>query len=171
MGLPIEVIGTRPFKFRWTVQATHLVGPPTPVSCEGELPAGVDQAVVDLVALARGLAAENERLLRHVEEQLPREERLAAQVSKLQAFKDWVHAYLDAQGVPAEFPDGSHTREGCRVGDRMDWLVAALGNSSEELERLQAERDAALAEVTAMRAEHEQRVESGRLVSSRRVRG
>lgn len=41
----------------------------------------------------------------------------------LQKFKAWVHAYLDGLGVPKEFPDGPHTREGCRIGDRMDWLV------------------------------------------------
>lgn len=49
--------------------------------------------------------------------------RLEAEVQRLQAFKDWVHAYLDAKGVPKEFPDGQHTREGCRIGDRLDWLV------------------------------------------------
>lgn len=43
---------------------------------------------------------------------------------KLQAFKVFVHARLDQMGVPAEFPDGPHTREGFRVGDRFDWLWA-----------------------------------------------
>jgi hypothetical protein len=50
---------------------------------------------------------------------------LAAQAKKLQAFKDWVHGYLDAHGVP-HHPPGPHGAEGCRIGDRMDWLMAKL---------------------------------------------
>jgi hypothetical protein len=50
---------------------------------------------------------------------------LRAKVEKLQAFKDWVHAYLDAHGVPRH-PPGTHGAEGCRIGDRMDWLMARL---------------------------------------------
>jgi hypothetical protein len=46
-------------------------------------------------------------------------------VQKLQRFKDWVHAYLDAQGVP-HHPPGTHGAEGCRIGDRMDWLMDRL---------------------------------------------
>lgn len=41
---------------------------------------------------------------------------------KLHAFKAWVHEYLDGQGVP-HHPPGTHGAEGCRVGDRMDWLM------------------------------------------------
>ena len=48
-------------------------------------------------------------------------------VAKLQKFKDWVHAYLDAKGVPTH-PDGPHSKEGCRIGDRMDWVFERLGN-------------------------------------------
>lgn len=39
------------------------------------------------------------------------------------AFKDFVHRRLDAAGVPKEFPDGPHTKEGCRIGDRLDWVL------------------------------------------------
>jgi hypothetical protein len=46
---------------------------------------------------------------------------LNEQVSNLQAFKDWVHAYLDGLGIPTH-PDGPHSKEGCRIGDRMDIL-------------------------------------------------
>jgi hypothetical protein len=52
--------------------------------------------------------------------------RLRTQVAKLQAFKDWVHGYLDAQGVP-HHPPGTHGAEGCRIGDRMDWVFEMLG--------------------------------------------
>jgi hypothetical protein len=54
---------------------------------------------------------------------------------KLQAFKDWVHAYLDAQGVP-HHPPGTHGAEGCRIGDRMDWLMARLTAAEAEVARL-----------------------------------
>lgn len=43
----------------------------------------------------------------------------------LQKFKDWVHAYLDAHGVP-HHPPGVHGAEGCRIGDRMDYVFAKL---------------------------------------------
>ena len=44
-------------------------------------------------------------------------------------FKRWVHAFLDNAGVPKEFPDGKHTKEGCRIGDRMEWLKANGGKA------------------------------------------
>ncbi len=39
-----------------------------------------------------------------------------------QRFKDFVHRRFDEIGVPKEFPCGKHTLEGCRVGDRIDWI-------------------------------------------------
>lgn len=54
---------------------------------------------------------------------------LRAQRDKLQAFKDWVHAYLDSHGVP-HHPPGPHGAEGCRIGDRMDWLMARIGGAA-----------------------------------------
>lgn len=48
-----------------------------------------------------------------------------AERDKLQAFKDWVHGYLDTRGVP-HHPPGTHGAEGCRIGDRMDWLMERL---------------------------------------------
>lgn len=45
-------------------------------------------------------------------------EQLRAQVAKLQAFKDFVHARLDAAGIPTH-PEGQHAAEGCRVGERL----------------------------------------------------
>lgn len=52
-------------------------------------------------------------------------ERLRADRDKLQAFKDWTHRYLDAHSVP-HHPPGTHGAEGCRIGDRMDWLMQKL---------------------------------------------
>jgi hypothetical protein len=48
-------------------------------------------------------------------------EEMAKEIERLQAFKDWVHDYLDAHGVP-HHPPGTHGAEGCRIGDRMDWV-------------------------------------------------
>ncbi len=49
---------------------------------------------------------------------------LAAAVAKGAAFKDFVHAYLDAHGVPAGDPDNPHQKEGCRIGARLDLIFA-----------------------------------------------
>jgi hypothetical protein len=38
-------------------------------------------------------------------------------------FKRYVHDRLDKAGVPEHFPGGKHTAEGCRIGDRLDWLL------------------------------------------------
>src|SRR5580698_6043457 len=40
----------------------------------------------------------------------------------LQRFKDFVHRRLDTAGVPTH-PDGPHSKEGCRIGDRLDLVV------------------------------------------------
>jgi hypothetical protein len=46
---------------------------------------------------------------------------VTAERDKLAAFKKWVHNYLDSKGVP-QHPLGVHGAEGCRIGDRMDWV-------------------------------------------------
>jgi hypothetical protein len=43
---------------------------------------------------------------------------------ELQKFKDWVHAWLDGQGVPHDPYPEETKQHGCRVGGRMKWLVA-----------------------------------------------
>lgn len=68
------------------------------------------------------VVAESEKLVDECAERL----KLAEEnVAKLQAFKDWVHSYLDTKGVP-HHPHGPHGAEGCRIGDRMDWLMDQL---------------------------------------------
>lgn len=44
---------------------------------------------------------------------------LKAERDALARFKTWTHARLDQAGIPAH-PDGPHSKEGCRIGDRMD---------------------------------------------------
>lgn len=106
MKLPIEhIANTNPPRFRWR----HDVGGRA-VECEGTVPPPLEGALCDLVALAQAAAVlEEER-------------------AKLQAFKNWVHDYLDKHGVPAD-PGGPHTAEGCRIGDRMDWVFEQLASA------------------------------------------
>jgi hypothetical protein len=69
------------------------------------------------------------KYIKALEEQLHRlqDERnaLLARAEKAEAFKSWTHQYLDAHGVP-HHPPGTHGAAGCRIGDRMDWLMAKL---------------------------------------------
>lgn len=73
-----------------------------------------------------------------------------AERDKLQAFKTWVHAYLDSHGVP-HHPPGTHGAEGCRIGDRMDWLMAELAECRRRCEGL-VERVAQQGELLTRRA-------------------
>lgn len=88
----------------------------------------------------------------------PTERRLAAERDKLQRFKDWVHAYLDGKGVP-HHPPGTHGAEGCRIGDRMDWVWARVAvleaerDALVELARKLTNRCGQQAEILAARAE------------------
>lgn len=53
-----------------------------------------------------------------------------AERDKLAAFKAYVHQRLDAAGVPAD-PDSSHKAEGCRIGGRLDIVLADRGRLRE----------------------------------------
>lgn len=48
-----------------------------------------------------------------------------ARVEALQAFKDFVHRRLDTAGVPTH-PEGPHSAQGCRIGDRLDLALAVI---------------------------------------------
>jgi hypothetical protein len=67
----------------------------------------------------------------------------AAERDKLQAFKVYVHARLDAAGVPTD-PESTHKAEGCRIGGRIDHVFAvrdALLAACEEAAALLAEME------------------------------
>lgn len=75
-----------------------------------------------------------------------------AERDKLAAFKTFVHGRLDAGGVPVD-PPGPHRDEGCRIGQRLDWLFAerdkyriAWEGASHDRDAKAAERDALLRE-------------------------
>lgn len=48
---------------------------------------------------------------------------LEAELDALQAFKIYVHNRLTLAGI-ATHPDGPHTKQGCRIGDRLDIVLA-----------------------------------------------
>lgn len=154
--IPIDVVERRPgLKFRWQ-QPVHYLGGAKEVECVGPLPPGADEAVATLIASHQALLDENRSL-----------QVLAA---KLQAFKDWVHAYLDAHGVPKEFPDGSHSKEGCRIGDRMDWVVKCMGATSAE-DALRAQNKAAVQEIERLRGELEEAKRRAPAVQNQQTKG
>lgn len=65
---------------------------------------------------------------------------MAGERDALQAFKDWVHAYLDSKGVP-HHPHGVHVihgPEGYRIANRMDWVWARIAKLEAELAELRA---------------------------------
>lgn len=90
---------------------------------EGFTPPARDSAV-ELERCKAFIASRHHPVTDYVSPQ-GRIEELEAERDKLQAFKTWVHAYLDAHGVP-HHPPGTHGAEGCRIGDRMDWLMERL---------------------------------------------
>lgn len=54
----------------------------------------------------------------------------------LKRFKDWVHARLDAGGVPHD-PEPEHTKEhGCRISGRMKWLFDRIEDAEAEVKRI-----------------------------------
>lgn len=101
-------------------QIEALIG--LPADAVNELLERWDQTALDI---QRGIVARFANLCRS----------RAAEVERLQAYKDWTHAYLDAVGVP-HHPPGPHGAEGCRIGDRMDWLMTRLNTVRAALEGL-----------------------------------
>jgi hypothetical protein len=51
---------------------------------------------------------------------------IVALLEEFAAFKDYTHGRLDEAGVPKDFPGGKHSKDGCRIGDRLDWLVSRI---------------------------------------------
>jgi hypothetical protein len=51
-------------------------------------------------------------------------------VERLEAFKAYVHRRLDEAGVPAD-PDSPHRAEGCRIGGRLDLVLATMKRAEE----------------------------------------
>lgn len=45
---------------------------------------------------------------------------------KAEAFKTWVHAFLDSKGVPANPDPDGNANHGCRISGRMQWVFERL---------------------------------------------
>ncbi len=73
---------------------------------------------------------ENETLRGHLETYAQLRGEALIEVEVLQAFKSWVHAYLDDKGIPTH-PDGPHSAEGCRIGDRLDLVFERISRWDE----------------------------------------
>jgi len=56
------------------------------------------------------------------------------EIAKLRAFKDYVHGRLDEAGIPTH-PEGPHSAEGCRIGDRLDLVFSERKNLRRALRR------------------------------------
>lgn len=81
------------------------------------------QANRDLFAACDVLKRENDtfsKAYQHVDSCL---NSVKAERDDLAKFKAWVHDYLDGKGIP-HHPPGTHGAEGCRIGDRMDYVFA-----------------------------------------------
>ncbi len=75
---------------------------------------------------------------------------LEAEYNRLQAFKDWMHRYLDAHDIP-HHPLGIHGAAGCRIGDRMDYLMVRLRAAESALAEAMPARDDAEEKVAELR--------------------
>lgn len=53
-----------------------------------------------------------------------------------EAFKTWVHSFLDGKGVPHDPDPEENARCGCRIGGRMRWLFAKLATAEAKLNRV-----------------------------------
>lgn len=104
--------------------------------------AGLVCAALALVARAERKRMEQEATRRRASgaDEGSRSRLMSAQddVTNLLRFKAYVHARLDDAGIPTH-PEGPHSQAGCRIGDRLDILIA--------------ERDAALEWIGVVRDE------------------
>lgn len=56
--------------------------------------------------------------------------RMREQRDALQRFKDYAHQRLDGMGVPTVVEYSPHTKAGCRIGGRLDWVEKLIGLNS-----------------------------------------
>lgn len=76
-------------------------------------------------------------------------ELMCTAVADLQRFKDFVHRRLDSAGIPTH-PDGPHSKEGCRIGDRLDIALRAYEPGAREKIVALVQQHAATMESTTM---------------------
>lgn len=76
-------------------------------------------------------------------------EQLRDQRNALLKFKIFVHEYLTRHGVPEDDPTNPHSKEGCRVGARLD-LLRASRDDPQQRAAAHAELDRSLTNWQAM---------------------
>lgn len=106
----------------------------------------VSSALPALIARVRELEANDTMLRGIVAEGMDRYELAHAEIARLsnalddaQKFKAYVHKRLDDAGIDTH-PDGPHSKEGCRVGDRLDIALSKLARVREQDAKLAAVR-------------------------------
>lgn len=62
-----------------------------------------------------------------------------SRAAKAEAFKAWVHEWLDNEGVPADPEPEQNAASGCRVGGRMRWLKTRLATAEKDRDQLRAD--------------------------------
>jgi len=96
--------------------------------CREDLGGAVSVSSVMLMYLIQVYRTYRPRLVRAIEE-------LQRRVAERQAFKDFVHRRLDEAGIPTH-PDGPHSKEGCRIGDRLDLVLEPPVIDRDEIARV-----------------------------------
>lgn len=76
---------------------------------------------------------------------------MAEQRDALAAFKAYVHRRLDTAGVPTH-PDGPHSAQGCRIGDRLEIVIDGRDRADTATERLRAAEERVRALTAALTA-------------------
>lgn len=101
------------------------------------------------------LREENERLERELQQakdavviERGEWELQCERAEKAEAFKSYVHQRLDEAGVPTH-PDGPHSKAGCRVGDRLDYLIAGVDHGVAVWSKVTKQRDQLRRELSA----------------------
>lgn len=79
----------------------------------------------------------------------------ATEINKLQAFKDYVHKRLDDARIE-KYPNGEHSKAGCRIGDRLDILINKNINSNWERLKLQKQIDSLTSQLSLYKESMEQ---------------
>lgn len=65
-----------------------------------------------------------------------RESELAEANERALKYKNYTHARMDKLGAPHEVPDSEHTKAGCRIGGRFDWVERRVAELEAERELL-----------------------------------
>lgn len=73
--------------------------------------------------------------------------RLSARLAAADKFKEWVHAFLDGKGVPADPDPEGNAEHGCRISGRMKWIFDRLAAAEQERDQWRKELDNISAEL------------------------